>query len=111
MGKRLLFLVFIVLNISSSKAQNFVLLDGEYMDTVMNMPFGCSNYNAYYYQVGGKYPENSYSILKNVQNYLQLQKNTYLGNGYITFRFSIDCAGKMVQKVQVCALKTTCAPS
>ncbi len=81
--------------------QNFVLPDGEYMDTVSNQSEKCKNYNAYFYQVGGKYPESSSSLLNELQTFLQQKKGTWSGSGYITFRFTVDCEGKLMQKIQV----------
>jgi hypothetical protein len=81
--------------------QNFVLPDGEYMDTTSNQNEKCKNYNAYFYSVGGKYPENSSSLLKEVQTFLQQKPENYSGSGYISFRFTVDCEGKLMQKIQV----------
>ena len=71
------------------------------MDTTTYHNTKCKDYNAYYYQVGGKYPQNSSSLLKEVQISFQNNKEIYLGSGYITFRFIVDCEGKLMQKVQV----------
>jgi hypothetical protein len=81
--------------------QNFVLPDGEYMDTASNQNEKCKNYNAYFYSVGGKYPENSSSLLKEVQPFLLQEPGNYPGSGYITFRFTVDCEGKLMQRIQV----------
>jgi hypothetical protein len=81
--------------------QNFVLPDGEYMDTVSNQNEKCKNYNVYFYQVGGKYPESSFSLLNELQIFLQQINEIYSGSGYITFRFTVDCEGKIMQKIQV----------
>jgi hypothetical protein len=81
--------------------QNFVLPDGEYMDTVSNQNESCKNYNAYFYQVDGKYPESSTSLLKKLQTFLQQKNEAYSGSGYITFRFTVDCEAKLMQKVQL----------
>lgn len=84
-----------------SFGQNFVLPDGEYMDTTVNQDEKCKNYNAYLYSVGGKYPENSSTLLKEVQIFLQQKNKSYSGNGYITFRFSVNCEAKLMEKVEV----------
>ena len=81
--------------------QNIILPNGEYMDTTSNIDTICKNYNAYYYQVGGKYPESSSSILKQARTFLQKNNKRYPGNGYITFRFIVDCEGKIMKKIQV----------
>jgi hypothetical protein len=85
--------------------QNFILPDGEYMDTTSiqdTKDTACfiSPYN-YYYSFGAKYPENSASLLNEAQLYLQKKHAAYCGSGYITLRFSIDCEGRMTKKVQV----------
>ena len=55
----------------------------------------------YYYSVHGKYPKSSASLLKEVKTFLAGKTNLYSGSGYITFRFTIDCTGHMLKKVQV----------
>lgn len=83
--------------------QNFTLSDGDYMDTTTNASAPCKNYNAYYYEGNGrhKYPEASSTILKDVLSFLKAKSNSYKGNGYITFQFMIDCAGKKMNKTRV----------
>jgi hypothetical protein len=82
-------------------AQNFTLPDGKYMDTTDTQNLKCSKAYAYFYSVGGKYPKNSASLLKEVQIFLQQKNQTYLNSGYITFRFMVDCEGKPLPKTQV----------
>jgi len=84
-----------------SQAQNFILPDGEYMDTTFAQNEKCPPQYAYFYSVGGKYPENSTSLLKKVQAYLQQKNEAYTNSGYITFRFMIDCEGKRVPQTEV----------
>jgi len=81
--------------------QNIILPDGEFMDTTSNHDKACKDYNWYYYQVGGKYPQSSTTLLKEAQQFLLKKNESYSDSGYITFRFKINCEGKMVQKVQV----------
>jgi len=81
--------------------QNFVLPDSEYMDTASNQNKNCKNFNAYFYSVGGKYPENSSSLLKELQTFQQQKPQYFSGSGYITFRFTVDCEGKLMQRIQV----------
>jgi hypothetical protein len=71
------------------------------MDTTVNSNTACEDYNVYYYQVEGKYPKSSITILKNVQTFLQHTNKIYQGNGYITFRFRIDCIGHRMKRTQV----------
>jgi hypothetical protein len=83
-------------------AQNFVLPDGEYMDTTSIQNEKCKNNIHYFYNSGGlKYPENSASFLKELQTFLQQKNESYLNSGYITFRFIIDCEGKLLPKTEV----------
>jgi hypothetical protein len=82
-------------------AQNFVLPDGEYMDTTYSQNEKCPNGYTYFYSVDGKYPENSASLLQKVQIFLQQKNEHYSNNGYITFRFIIDCNGKPLPKTKV----------
>lgn len=84
-----------------SQAQNFILPDGEYMDTTFTQNEKCPQQYAYFYSVGGKYPENSTSLLKKVQAYLQQKNEAYTNSGYITFRFMIDCEGKRIPKTRL----------
>ena len=92
--------IFLLLS-SRSFAQNFVLPDGEYMDTVSTQNEKCPKIYGYLYSVGGKYPENSASLLKKVQTFLQEKNENYLNSGYITFRFMVDCEGKLLRKIHV----------
>lgn len=71
------------------------------MDTTANIDTACKDWNLYYYQIKGKYPQASSTILKEVQQFLQHERVKYKGSGYITFRFKIDCAGNRMQKTQV----------
>lgn len=89
---------------SHAFGQNFILPDGEYMDTAANNNSACKDYNIYFYQVNGKYPRSSYTILKEAQSFLKTKNNSYEGNGYITFQFTIDCEGKKMNKTR--ALQT-----
>jgi hypothetical protein len=92
--------VFLLLT-SQTFAQNFVLPDGEYMDTISIQNEKCPKIYNYFYSVGGKYPKNSASLLKEVQIFLQQKNKNYVNSGYITFRFMIDCEGKLLPKIQV----------
>jgi hypothetical protein len=79
-------------------AQNFVLPDGEYMDTTSAQNEKCPKIYNYFFSVGGKYPENSASLLKEAQIFLQQKNENYFNSGYITFRFMVDCEGKLLPK-------------
>jgi hypothetical protein len=82
-------------------AQNYILPDGEYMDTVCESKVNCKDYKIYYYQIGGKYPESSATLLKEAHTFLLNSKCKISGSGYITFRFMIDCEGQVMRKIQV----------
>ena len=82
-------------------AQNFILPDGEYIDTISTQNEKCPKQYPYFFSVGGKYQENSASLLKKVQTFLQQKNENYSNSGYITFRFMVDCEGKLLPKTQV----------
>jgi hypothetical protein len=90
-----------VFSFFESFGQNYILPDGEYMDTTSNSNSECKVNNIYYYQVNGKYPESSSSLLLEALEFMNKKTTEYTGSGYITFRFAIDCEGKMANKVQV----------
>jgi hypothetical protein len=100
--KELYFFFFLLMTISIQlSGQNIILPDGEYMDTTSVKDTGCLDRNIYYYQVGGKYPESSSSLLKKAVVHLKNKNEVYSGSGYITFRFRIDCEGKIMKNAQV----------
>jgi hypothetical protein len=81
--------------------QNYILPQGEFMDTTSVNDSICKDYDIFYYSVGGKYLKNSYTLLNEVQTFLQQQNKIFGGSGYITFRFKIDCTGNKMKKTQV----------
>lgn len=85
----------------SVSGQNYILPEGEFMDTVLDLEAGCKPFNAYYYSVNGKYPKSSASLLKEATLFLQNKNAAGSGSGYVTFRFRINCNGKMTKRVQV----------
>jgi hypothetical protein len=94
-------LLLLLMGLSAS-AQRIVLPSGEYMDTTSVRNPACANARwARYYSVQGKYPRSSYTLAQEVQTFLQLQKRTCMGSGYVTFRFAVDCAGHRQPRVQV----------
>jgi hypothetical protein len=102
---RLIIILAFSLLVFQAFGQNFILPDGEYIDTITahdTKDTSCliSPYN-YYYSFKAKYPENSTSLLNEALIFLQKKNAKYTGSGYITLRFNIDCQGKMMQKVQV----------
>jgi hypothetical protein len=98
--KQIIILTFFLLTFRTY-GQIYILPDGEYIDTTINTDTTCKLYNLYYYQVGGKYPKSSVTLLKETQAYLQEKNKAYEGSGYITFRFRIDCNGHKMKRTQV----------
>ena len=98
--KQAIIFVFLIITLHGH-AQNYILPDGEYMDTTTTSDTACKDYIVYYYQVGGKYLESSITVLQKAQVFLQHANEKYNGSGYITFRFRIDCAGKRTKRTQV----------
>ena len=84
----------------SSIGQNFVTPEGEFIDTTYDRSSKCDSAFNYYYSVGSKYPMSSVNLLKQVIAFIS-PKSNYSGNGYITFRFAIDCEGHMLKRTRV----------
>jgi hypothetical protein len=86
---------------SAAHSQNFVLPYGEFMDTTVVVNPKCDNtYLIYYYHINTRYPVGTESLLSESKSFLSKTGQKYAGSGYITFRFMIDCEGKM-QRVRV----------
>lgn len=86
---------------SNTFGQNIILEKGEYIDTTSEQTLKCKNYTVYFYQIGGKYPENSASLLKELVAFQQAKATIDSGSGNITFRFTVNCVGQVIKKVQV----------
>jgi hypothetical protein len=99
--KYIIILLFFLFDHSLIKGQNYITSEGEFMDTTLSPNSKCKEYDIYYYDIGGKYPESSSSLLKELQMVLQKKNETYSGTGYITFRCRVDCDGKKTNKTQV----------
>lgn len=84
-----------------SYGQNYILPEGEFMDTIINKDVICKDYNLFFYQVGGKYPKSSSALLSEVLSFLKQKNKLDAGTGYITFQFKIDCTGKKLRRTQV----------
>jgi hypothetical protein len=66
------------------------------MDTTVTVSPSCNDkYLIYYFHVDGSYPVATQSILADSKAYLNKTARKYIGSGYITFRFMINCEGKM----------------
>lgn len=82
-------------------AQLISLADGQYIDTSGKLPSDCPNkIPAYYYQVGGKYPRSSNTLLEKARSILDCKKVSG-ESGYLTFQFLVDCSGTIVRRVKV----------
>ncbi|MGI4867425.1 MAG: hypothetical protein ACRYFZ_26130 [Janthinobacterium lividum] len=95
------FSLLLLLACGSASAQHIVLPSGEYMDTTSVRNPACPTYGVRYYSVQGKYPRSSYTLAQEAQVLLDQQKQAYVGSGYVTFRFVVDCAGHRQPRVQV----------
>jgi hypothetical protein len=93
--------LLILFSFFSAAGQNYITIHGEFMDTASTANLKCSSDSLYYYEIGGKYPRSSSTLLKESQAFIEKKNNKYSGSGYITFRFMIDCEGKMLKRVQV----------
>ncbi len=91
---------FLFLSIHSF-GQNYILPEGEFMDTTVNNDTTCKDYNLYFYQVGGKYFKSSAILLNEVLSFIKEDNKLYEGSGYITFQFKIDCTGNKLKRTQV----------
>jgi hypothetical protein len=61
----------------------------------------CNEYNVYYYSLKCKYPENSLTLKNECNLFLKKSNKSYSGSGYITFRFKIDCEGKIANNLEI----------
>ena len=98
--KPIIILFFLFLTLKAF-GQNYILPDGEFMDTTAYKGPGCEDFNLYYYQVGGKYLKSSLTTLNELRDFLLPKNMIYKGSGYVTFRFKIDCSGNKMNKTQV----------
>lgn len=86
--------------------QRYTRQGEEFMDTTAVHPPGCpAATRARYYQVDGKYPRSSDTLIQEAQAFLQRSGVARAGSGYVTFRFVVDCQGRRLPKTQV--LQTT----
>ena len=94
-------LLYLLLIPLSSFGQKYVTPDGDFMDTTSGRTGQCIFSNAYYYQVKGKYPKSSETLLSEVEKWMQTTNLHNSQSGYITFRFEVDCEGHPLKKVRV----------
>lgn len=93
----MVYFMFICMLIPSlSSAQNFTLLQGEYMDTTRVIHSDCSPpYGIYYFEVKAKYPVGSEAMRNDVVAFMTAKSTSTKVSGYITFKFFVDCKGTM----------------
>ncbi|AMR25956.1 hypothetical protein A0257_01815 [Hymenobacter psoromatis] len=83
-------------------AQQITVGSAVYMDTTSSRNSACAEAAvARYYQVAGKYPRSSDTLLREAQAFLRQRGQAYAGSGYITFRFIVDCQGHREPRTQV----------
>ncbi len=88
--------VVLALSASTSIGQNYKLPLGEYMDTTVLVGSKCSPDGfVYYYQLKAKYPVSTERLLLDGQTFLKSKNGKHDGEGYITFRFIVDCEGNI----------------
>ena len=75
--------------------------DKQFIDTSGKLDKKCTDLDIYYYQADAKYLQSSYTVLKNVQKFLEGQSFRSDQNGFITFRFIISCEGQIVRFAEV----------
>lgn len=70
-----------------------IAVDGKtYMDTTSSRNPACVDAAvARYYQVAGKYPRSSDTLLREAQAFLRQQGQVYTGSGHITHHFPLYC--------------------
>jgi hypothetical protein len=86
---------------SQTFGQNIILEKAEFIDTAAGPTSKCGDDTWYYYQIGGKYPENSTSVLKELLLFQQDKTQMESGSGNISFRFTVNCEGQVMRRVQV----------
>jgi hypothetical protein len=91
-----IFMIFFCFVSTILLGQNYILSQGEYMDTTLVISPKCSPpYRIFYYQVKAKYPVSSETLLREAKDFMKEKGHTYAGSGYVTFRFYVDCEGTM----------------
>jgi hypothetical protein len=98
---KLIKLILFLFLSSQMFGQNIVKEGDEYIDTATDQNLKCKNRTLFFYQVGGKYPKNSATLLEEFVLFLQNKEQVNTGSGNITFRFTVDCEGQVMKKIQV----------
>ena len=99
-----LFLTGLVLLVASrnTQAQYLTFHEGEYLDTTITRNPACAKTMTLpYFAVDGKYPRSSPTLVREVTAFLLRGNHKFSGDGYVTFRFMVDCAGFRQPMTQV----------
>ena len=97
-------LIWLILLVASlnTHAQYLTFHEGEYLDTTTTRNPACAKTMTLpYFAVDGKYPRSSATLVREAAAFLQRGNRKFSGNGYVTFRFVIDCAGFRQPMTQV----------
>ncbi|MCI1186337.1 hypothetical protein MON38_02820 [Hymenobacter sp. DH14] len=85
-----------------TRAQYLSFHGGEYLDTTTTRNPACAKTPTLpYFAVDGKYPRSSATLVREATAFLERGGHKFSGNGYVTFRFVIDCAGFRQPMTQV----------
>jgi hypothetical protein len=96
----------------SVQAQYLAFHGGEYLDTTtVHNPACVKAPTAQYFNVDGKYPRSSATLVREATAFLQRGGRKFSGSGYVTFRFMIDCAGFRQPMTQVLQTDANYAPT
>ncbi|MDF7816505.1 hypothetical protein P1X15_02825 [Runella sp. MFBS21] len=81
----------------AAQSQIYVRPDGEYMDTTLVLGKNCfdTKGESYYYSYDAKYPRSSTTIQTNASSFLNQRNIKLTENGYVTFRFRVNCSGEI----------------
>jgi hypothetical protein len=89
------------LNHTANTRKLIHILNKVFTDTTWYSTFQPDSVFVYYYNFRAKYPESSETLREESSEYLLKAGQHFTGSGYITFRFFIDSAGKMLRRVEV----------
>ncbi len=98
---KLIIIIACIFLSSQTFGQTTFLKTDEYIDTTSDQTVKCKCPTVYYYQVGGKYPKNSASLLKELTSFQKDRPQIDSGSGNITFCFTVNCEGQVMKKVEV----------
>ena len=97
----LMYLVLLAASLNA-RGQYLTFHEGEYLDTTTTRNPACAKTMTLpYFAVDGKYPRSSATLVREAAVFLQRGNHKFSGNGYLTFRFMVDCAGFRQPMTQV----------